>query len=689
MAPSSPAHTSLRELFIVLEPFHNGFRHFVEALAPVAQVAEEGPFLHSADVYYRPDTDVALLAIRFDERSTTAQKLAWVTSVASRADLPVLDPARLGFTDRRTFFDDYLPTYRIRVEGSHGPGEALGELARLLELHDAPLPRPPSSPATRAAQGSGPRSVYHLSTSEKVSVPTGLAASGAPTPGSTGRRAAARGFGEARGAAQNQEEDVPTVERQPGDGLVAPDRPATADGRTTVDDPELGPAGAPARSNRITRPGPPGPAARSGFSPPARPTVGAGAARPAGKSRVRSSRALTVPGTLRAVVDPAGTGEAASDSEAAAAAAAARRVRASTATRSGAGAAAAKPDPQTPAAAGTSAGEPSAIFSPHASSAGPAASVHARFLRGDDWVPGRLRSLSLRGARLATAAPPRLGDRVQLVIGFERIGSVLTGEVTQVTPAAAAQGSGEPCGFSVHFGPLRDDVRAQLTHLLRRAKQTGIALRPPPARTAVRFPVHWPLSVTTPSGAINTAALDVSRNGLFVASASSLSPGELDFQMPLDHAGPAVCGRAQIAREVSDEMASARGLSRGYGVRILDFSRDDGARYDAFLERVRLRTERRLVVAAAGTRATELSRGLSAAGYAVQSSSDPGSLMEALDSEPRGPDAALIDTALLSADRAGAMLKRSLTDRRIPCLTVGHEPPERARAVVDHLLRIG
>ena len=717
MEPSSPATVSLRELFIVLEPFHSGFRHFADALAPVTEVAEDGPFLHSSDIYYRPDTDVALLAIRFDERSTSAQKLAWVTSVASRADLPVLDPARLGFSDRRTFYDDYLPTYRIRVEASDGPGDALGELARLLDLSGAPPARVRSNPAARAAQGSGPRSMYHLSTSEKVSVPTGLAASGAPAPGSTGRKvtSGATGLAAPKASADGQD-DASTIERRPGQGLAVAGAPETGEGLATVADPELGPAGnAPSRprisvgsrpaleqpapgsdgsrarvaaapagpASRIARPRPPGAAASAPAGPPARPASSRRDARPAGKARVRSSRAQTIPGTLRAVVVPPGTGQAAGAGEgAAAAAAAARRVRASSATDA--------PVTAPPlAATGTSTGEPSAIFSPHPSPSGPAAAVHVRFLRGDDWVPARLRSLSLRGARLATAAPPRLGDRVQLVIGFERIGTVLTGEVTQVTPAAAAQGSGEPCGFSVHFGPLRDDTRAQLTHLLRRAKQTGIALKPPPARTAVRFPVYWPLSVTTQAGPLSAAALDVSRNGLFLASGSSLLPGELDFQMPLDHAGPAVCGRAQIAREVSDEMASARGLSRGYGVRILDFSRDSGARYDAFLERVRLRTERRLVVAAAGTRATELSRGLTAAGYAVQASSDPSSLMEVLDGEPRGPDAALIDAALLGADRAGAELKRSLTDRHIPCLTVGNEPPERARTVVDHLLRIG
>ena len=96
----------LCELFVVLEPFRAGFADFVRALEPLNEAAAEGPFLQSADVYYRADTDVALLAIRFDERSTTPQKLRWLGSVASRADLPVLDPARLGITDRRAFYEE-------------------------------------------------------------------------------------------------------------------------------------------------------------------------------------------------------------------------------------------------------------------------------------------------------------------------------------------------------------------------------------------------------------------------------------------------------------------------------------------------------------------------------------------------------------------------------------------------------
>ena len=74
----APPTTPLCELFIVLEPFREGFAGFVRALEPLDLAAAEGPLLRSSDVFYRPDTDVALLALRYDERSTTPQKLGWL-----------------------------------------------------------------------------------------------------------------------------------------------------------------------------------------------------------------------------------------------------------------------------------------------------------------------------------------------------------------------------------------------------------------------------------------------------------------------------------------------------------------------------------------------------------------------------------------------------------------------------------
>jgi hypothetical protein len=313
--------------------------------------------------------------------------------------------------------------------------------------------------------------------------------------------------------------------------------------------------------------------------------------------------------------------------------------------------------------------------------------LKVRFLRGDMWFPGRLRALSLQGARLAAAAPPRPGDIVQLAIGLDHLDVMVNAEVTQVTTAAEAALTGEPSGFSVHFSELESQARTRLVTLLKRAKQGGISLKPPPPRASVRFPVRWPANVITSWGELNTAALDVSRSGLFLAATgTAIGARELVFHLPMDTTGRALAGRAQIAREVSEDMASRRGLARGYGVRILDFSRNDAQRYDSFLERIRLRTEKRVLVAARRERGTELGRGLIAAGYAVHSSNDLNALTDSVDASP--PDAALIDAGLLASDPNAGTLKRALQQRQVPVLTIGSEQAERARAVLDQLLQI-
>jgi hypothetical protein len=314
--------------------------------------------------------------------------------------------------------------------------------------------------------------------------------------------------------------------------------------------------------------------------------------------------------------------------------------------------------------------------------------LQVRFLRGDTWAPGRLRALSLQGARLAAAAPPRLGDLVQLALGLDHMDVHVSGEVTQVTGAAQAAGSGEPSGFAVHFRPFEAGVRAKLVSLLKRAKQSGISLRPPPPRASVRFPVRWPTGVITSWGELSTASLDVSRSGLFIAAGTVIGAREIIFHLPMDTSGRALSGRAEVAREVTEEMANQRGLTRGYGVRIIDFTRNDGERYDSFLERIRQRTEKRVMVAARRERATDLGRGLMAAGYAVHSGNDLIALAESMNEAGPPPDAALIDSALLTSDPNAAALKRALHTKQVPCLTLNNEQPERARAVVDHLLQI-
>ncbi|HLU64982.1 MAG TPA: PilZ domain-containing protein [Kofleriaceae bacterium] len=663
----------LCELFIVLEPFRTGFNEFVTALEPLSHAAAEGPVLRGADVYYRPDTDVALLAVQLDEQSTTPQRLRWLASVAARADMPVLDPSRLGDVDRKEFYSDYLPTYRIRVEAAAHPRDGLEELARLLSLPGA-LPRPATSPP--AGRASSPRG-------RTASSPPGRAAASPPPRAASSPRARPAS---SPPAARRRRAAASSVDPSPIAALLRSGRGTSdpADGPAT---PAARRASAPDGRYRAAR------GERIAVGPSAARYASA-AARAAGVEVDRSLRSPTLPATPRAFGSGAKTAappstaaeqpaaqKPAAAGKPAAAAPAGKPAAAAPAAARAAAAPAAQPapgKPQSPAAPGRRA----------PSRPGTSPQVHVRFLRGDTWAPARLRSLNLRGARLAAAAPPRRGDRVQIVIGLDRLGAVVCGHVTQTTGASEAASTSEPVGFTVQFVDLTADTRAQLTSILRAAVDRGLSLRPPPARAAVRFPVRWPARIITSWGEVGADTLDVSRGGLFLVPNAPLGEKELLFQLPLDQSGPPLSGRAAIAREVSDEMASERGLPRGYGVRILDFSRDDGARYDAFLDRVRRRTEMRLVIAAESSRAHDLSQGLGGAGYSVQSSSDPRTLLGRLASGSRPPDAALLHAPLLERDPTAHALKRSLHARQVPCLTVGDEPPSRARQVVDHLLRI-
>jgi hypothetical protein len=661
-SPSSGTNTP-SDLFIVLEPFRTGFADFVRALEPLCATPGDRPLLGSSDVYYRADTDIALLTIRFDREAITPQKLAWLTSVAARADLPVLDPSRLGFSDRRAFYEDYLPNYRVRVESRGGPQEALEELARLLALPDAPPPRQPSTPSARvpmpmpmpeetnrrgshasarltdAAEASGrygaARSIgrgpgARSATRRGSPVAADRIAPAAVPPAPSGTPALAKATDEAAPSRP------PAHRRRQGPALTSPDGSRVLRPEDAPKPPATGPAVYPVHRDRLA-PGavaPLAPAARSASSLPA-----GGAPPPA-------------PATEAPVPEPAAAGP---------------------------------PEPPEPPVEQREAPRgkrPAFIVEDEEPPA-----LQVRYLRGDHWVPGRLRALSLQGARLAAPAPPRAGDRVEVAIGLDHLDVMVRGEVTQVTTAAQAAVTGEPCGFALHYGPLDPATRGKLVALLKRAKQSGISLRPPPPRASVRFPVRWPAGVVTSWGELDTSALDVSRSGLFLAAGSAIGTREIVFHLPMDTSGRALAGRAEIAREVSEEMAVQRGLCRGYGVRIVDFSRNDAPRYEAFLDRVRLRTEKRIMIAAHRERGTELGRGLIAAGYAVHAGNDLAALTDSAEGGP-APDAALIDAGLLASDPNAGALKRALHARQVPCLTIADEQPDRARAVVDHLLQI-
>ena len=310
--------------------------------------------------------------------------------------------------------------------------------------------------------------------------------------------------------------------------------------------------------------------------------------------------------------------------------------------------------------------------------------IDVRFLRGGAWTTARLRALSVKGAYLVTGAPPRLGDSVHVALGFRDQGALLRGTVYHVTTAADALATGSS-GFAVRFPVYPSAGRTQLIELLTAARDAGVTIKPPPTRHAVRFPVCWPVQVGLGDDSFHADALDVSERGLFVATQTLEVGAEISVAVPMEE-GDAVTARARVARHFSSREASPRGLRGGTGLELTDMTDVDRRLWSAFLDRVRKRTERRIVVGATANRIDDLASALTAAGYSVVTGSDAGVLVRLADLEPRPPDAVVIEAGL-AAQGPDHWLEQVFSARQVPCVTVNGDG-RRTRCVVDRLLQV-
>ena len=326
----------------------------------------------------------------------------------------------------------------------------------------------------------------------------------------------------------------------------------------------------------------------------------------------------------------------------------------------------------------------SAVRPPRAATVGLGLRLRVRFLRGERWLAGRVRYVSNREIRIATGAPLRLGDSAIVGIRFEGEELFVAGTVSSVEPIDSEPISSP--GFTVAFGRLDQRKADQLVELLRHARDAGVALIPPPVRGAPRFPVSWPIVVRTNRGARRAVALDISWSGVYLDVEADVGSDVL-FAIPLDNAGESIRCRGKVVRLVNSEQADAYQTQPGCGVIITHFGSGDAERYRAFLDRVKSRCQRRVVVAAAPLRAQGLSKALAAAGYAVTSSTDPNALAELADNEPRPPDIAIIDESLAGA-MEGEMLRALFRRRNVPCLATAEEASDQTRQQVDRMLSV-
>lgn len=587
-------YTPTYELFLVVD-------HPRRILAEVCALLDRHEDLPippqlGADAYYRAATDVALLALRFDERRLSHRDLEELEQLAVGAGLALLDPARLSDIDRRRFYDSYLNSYEVQIEDLDDGAVAAAELLRRLG-------------------GSAPRRLRAdsvLMTAEDTQVPIFTDRRPADTPAPLPR-------------ADSQPPPLPPIITGTRRGS-SPGEPQDEDA-----DPVDAPVIEPRSANRLAT-------VREEVEGEANsgPITSVEPARPRGKQRQRTRR-LTSPATplakqpkdRRKVADGSGPHE----------------VTDETAT---------PPD------------------------------IDARYLRGGDWVPARLRSLSLKSAYLVTGALPRPGDVVHLALGFRGTAAMISGSVYHVTTVEDAAHTGSS-GFAVRFDSDDTPERRQLTGLLKRARSAGVTIKPPPPRVAVRFPVEWPVRIGTRLGGIRGAALDVSSGGMFLCTERELTSDEIVFRMPLDNLDAGITGRARPVRRVDDQMALERGLHRGYGLIIVELSDLDERRWTCFLERVRRRSERRILVASARTRGRELADGLRSSGYAVSLACDHTAVFELLRTGSRPPDVAVIDPSFVADITDRRRIESALATLAVPQLTPASAVAE-ARTAVDRML---
>jgi hypothetical protein len=312
--------------------------------------------------------------------------------------------------------------------------------------------------------------------------------------------------------------------------------------------------------------------------------------------------------------------------------------------------------------------------------------IYGRYLRGGRWIPTRIGALSLKGASLMAGALPRVDDRVEVSLSFEKHRALVRGAVAKVSTMQEAAATGATT-FSVNF-ELDDASRRELTALLTAARAAKVTIKPPPARSTRRYPVEWPVTFGTARGSVRAEALDVSTEGMFVRPLNDLAlDANLTFTAVLDDAMPPVSGRARAVRRVGEAEAHGAGLSPGYGLMILEMADPERERWCAFLARIEKRASKRVLIGAAPARLAELQSGLVAAGYAVTGGSDRDIIAQLASAEARPVDAALIDAAWLVGGSAPSWVDSLFASRNVPYVAM-HGDAKRARVAIDKLLAV-
>jgi hypothetical protein len=127
--------THLVEAFLILDHPRQRVGHWTTALAPLDE--PRAPALAQITAYYDPETDQALLGLRYDELALGESKLSFVVELALLAEIGMIQPAALSDGDRRRFLGERLARCTITVPEHRTVLVAYAELVKKIRERQA------------------------------------------------------------------------------------------------------------------------------------------------------------------------------------------------------------------------------------------------------------------------------------------------------------------------------------------------------------------------------------------------------------------------------------------------------------------------------------------------------------------------------------------------------------------------
>ena len=130
------------DVYLLLNPFRSNVREFCILTHVLADL--EGVYLDSAEGYYAPDIDSALVVLCFSDRARRRLGPSMIHQFAGRSGLPMVAPEALSSEVAQRFLVDHMSRYDTYVQQYAASDEPVSLVERtILHLaeHVGPLPR--------------------------------------------------------------------------------------------------------------------------------------------------------------------------------------------------------------------------------------------------------------------------------------------------------------------------------------------------------------------------------------------------------------------------------------------------------------------------------------------------------------------------------------------------------------------